>query len=142
MYDIANISGKDPTGAMTVSISGALSPKDYRHFTIKSLSTPNDVGMLKEMLQRRLSHPDWPTPSLIVLDGGLTQLSLVKDIELHNIPIISLAKQAEIIYFPTGQSLTLPRTDPGLQLLQRLRDEAHRFSRKLHHKHRSRNLTS
>ena len=77
---------------------------------------------------------DWPKPDLIVLDGGLPQLSLAH--KERPCAVIALAKQEEIIYTSTSK-IKLPRTHPGLQLLQRLRDEAHRFSRRLHHKHRS-----
>jgi excinuclease ABC subunit C len=140
MYDIANLSGKDATGAMTVSVDGQLDSKNYRHFTIKSKDTPDDVGMMKEILDRRLKREDWPKPDLIVLDGGMTQLSITKSLEIP-VPIISLAKQEEIIFTPDGKQIKLDKRNPGLQLLQRLRDEAHRFSRRLHHKHRSKNLS-
>ena len=84
------------------------------------------------MLTRRLKT-DWPTPDLLVLDGGKSQLSIVN----WSIPTIALAKNEEIIYTTDGQKIKLDRRHPGLKLLQRLRDEAHRFSRRLHHKHRS-----
>lgn len=139
MYDIANLSGKDATGAMTVAIGGEPNSKFYRHFTIKGQDTPNDVAMMQEMLERRLKNTDWPKPDLIVLDGGMTQLSITKDIDFP-CTVISLAKQEEIIFKPTGEQIKLERSNPGLKLLQMLRDEAHRFSRRLHHKHRSANL--
>lgn len=129
MYDVANLSNTAVTGAMTVAIDGQLSSRHYRHFTLQSGSS--DVDRLKEMLIRRLKT-DWPVPDLIVLDGGKPQLSIVD----WSIPTIALAKQDETIYTSSSQ-IKLPRTHPGLQLLQRLRDEAHRFSRRLHHHHRS-----
>ena len=131
--DIANLSGTHATGAMTVSLGGELTPSLYRHFTISLPSTPDDVAMLKEMLTRRLKRSDWPTPDLIVLDGGKSQLSIVT----WSIPTISLANRDEIIFTPQGKQVILDRANPGLKLLQRLRDEAHRFSRRLHHKHRA-----
>lgn len=131
MYDISNLSGTSATGAMTVAIDGAITPSQYRHFTIK-FKDLNDVSMMKEMLTRRLSN-DWPKPDLIILDGGMTQLSIVN----WDIPTFGLAKQEEIIYSRDGNKIKLERNNPGLQLLQLLRDEAHRFSRRLHHKHRS-----
>lgn len=130
MYDVANLSGTSATAAMTVAVNGQIIPQLYRHFTIHSPG-PNDVAMLKETLTRRLKT-DWPRPDLIVLDGGLSQLSIIS----WNIPTIALAKHDEVIYTLSGQSLKLDRRHPGLQLLQRLRDEAHRFSRRLHHQHR------
>ncbi len=132
MYDISNLSGTSATGAMTVAIDGQITPREYRHFTIHQ-SEPNDVSMMKEMLERRLKRDDWPMPDLIVLDGGKAQLSIVN----WSIPTYGLAKQDEIIFDVNGQEIKLERSNPGLQLLQRLRDEAHRFSRRLHHKHRS-----
>ncbi len=138
MYDIANLSGTQATGAMTVATDGQINSKFYRHFTIKSIATPNDVAMMKEVLERRLKRTDWPTPGLIVLDGGVTQLSITKELEFP-MPVVSLAKQDEIIFKPSGEQIKLERDNPGLKLLQQLRDEAHRFSRRLHHKHR--NLT-
>lgn len=133
MYDISNLSGTAATGAMTVAINGALTPSEYRHFTIHPAAAgPNDVMMMKEMLERRLKRADWPKPDLIILDGGKSQLSSVA----WDIPTFGLAKQNEIIYDIRGNEIKLDRTNPGLQLLQQLRDEAHRFSRRLHHKHR------
>lgn len=132
MYDIANLSGTAATGAMTVALNGEVNPRYYRHFTIHS-SGPNDVGMLQEMLTRRLKRIDWPKPDLIVLDGGKSQLSIAN----WSVPTIALAKREEIIFTTDGQQIKLDKHNPGLQLLQRLRDEAHRFSRRLHHKHRS-----
>lgn len=136
MYDIANLAGKAPTGAMTVATDGQPNSKFYRHFTIKGLDTPNDVEMMQEMLARRLKNADWPKPDLIVLDGGMTQLSITKSLNVQ-CPIISLAKQEEIIFRPDGTQIKLDRSNSGLKLLQVLRDEAHRFSRRLHHKHRA-----
>ena len=129
MYDISQLAGSAVTGAMTVAVNGQLSPTNYRHFTIHS--GRDDVARLKEMLSRRLKT-DWPTPDLIVVDGGKPQLSIVN----WDIPTIALAKKEEIIYTPSS-AIKLPRSHPGLQLLQRLRDEAHRFARRLHHRHRS-----
>ena len=138
-YDVSHLSGKSPAGAMVVSVGGDTNPSQYRHFTIRSAKTSDDISMLKEVLTRRLRRTDWPIPGLIVLDGGKSQLSL------HNLfsPMISLAKKDEIIYIPVSSGfseLSLPKNHPGLQLLQSLRDEAHRFSRRLHHLHRRYNI--
>jgi len=132
MYDIAHLAGSAVTGAMTVAIDGQLSPRHYRHFTIHSGN--DDVAWLREMLTRRFKT-NWPKPDLIVLDGGLPQLSLAHKVQ--PCAIIALAKREETIYLQSGQKIKLDRRHPGLQLLQRLRDAAHRFSRRLHHRHRS-----
>ncbi len=153
MYDIANLSGKDATAAMTVAVNGEPNSKYYRHFTIKTKDTPDDVAMMSEVLERRLKRTDWPTPDLIVLDGGKSQLSAVTKIPLSlfkergwgEVPIIALAKKEEIITVPQNDDyieLKLSFDEPGLKLLQQLRDEAHRFSRRLHHKHRAKSLYS
>lgn len=133
MYDISNLSGTSATGAMTVALDGAVTPSEYRHFTIKFKGL-DDVSMMREMLTRRL-HNDWPKPDLIILDGGTPQLSIFNS--QFSIPVFALAKQEEIIFSKDGTQIKLERNNPGLQLLQLLRDEAHRFSRRLHHKHRS-----
>ena len=146
MYDVAHLSGVSATAAMTVAVDGETDPRRYRHFTIKSPRTDSDVDMMREVLIRRLRRSDWPLPDLIVLDGGKPQLSILKSqISDFNIPIIALAKRDEILVFPTAdgfRELKLDKSDPGLLLLVRLRDEAHRFSRRLHHKHRSKSLTN
>ncbi len=109
---------------------------DYRKFKILGQETPNDFAMMRQMLQRRLNHVGgadaWPTPGLLVIDGGKGQLSVaLRALEEHGtkIPIIGLAKRLEEIFLP-GQkkSMILPPNSPVLQLLQRLRDEAHRFA--------------
>ncbi len=132
MYDVANLSGTAATAAMTVAHDGEIDPRNFRHFTIKTKSTPDDVNMLREVLTRRLNRDDWPNPDLIVLDGGKSQLSVVN----WKISTVALAKKEEIIYVPNGNPIILSKDNPGLHLLMRLRDEAHRFSRRLHHKHR------
>ncbi len=135
-YDIANLAGKDATAAMTVALNGQVDSQNFRHFKIKTVNSPNDPAMLAEVISRRLLHSDWPKPDLIVLDGGKPQLSAI-DIQ---IPFISLAKKQEIIYIKNNSSfveIKLEKHNLGLRLLQKLRDEAHRFSRRLHHKLRS-----
>lgn len=146
MYDNAHLSGTDATSAMVVAINGQPNSSQYRHFTIKKAQSNSDVDMMKEVLSRRLKRADWATPSLIVLDGGVPQLSIVSQLfkELGSpIPLVSLAKRNEILIVPAGdgyKEVEISRSDPGLRLIQQLRDEAHRFSRRLHHQHRSKSL--
>lgn len=135
-FDNAHIVGDSATAAMTVAIGGEIIPRFFRHFTLKS--STDDLELMAEVLGRRLKRTDWPKPDLIVLDGGKPQLSVVK----WTIPTIALAKREEIIYTRTGGRIELPRDHPGLMLLMRLRDEAHRFARRLHHKHRSATIKS
>jgi excinuclease ABC subunit C len=137
-YDIANISGKEAVGSMVVSTNGRLDSSEYRKFNIMLKDEPDDFGMMREVLNRRLKN-DWPVPDLIVLDGGKGQLSTILNLfeELGvSIPIIGLAKRYEtIVYRENGvfMELNLPKDNEGLKLLQRLRDEAHRFAQKYHH---------
>lgn len=131
-YDISNIQGQMAVGSMVVLKNGLPEPKSYRKFQIKGLNTPNDFAMLSQVLVRRFTHNhDWPKPDLIMLDGGLGQLSTVARILKSynlNYPIIALAKKQELIFtLHKTKPLKLSTTQPGLRLLQILRDEAHRF---------------
>jgi excinuclease ABC subunit C len=137
MFDNAHLSGTNATSAMTVAVDGELLPRLYRHFTIKNADPKSDVDMMSEVLSRRIKNIDWPKPDLIILDGGKPQLSAILPMPF---PVISLAKRNETIIIPENGSfkeINLSKSNPGLQLIQRLRDEAHRFSRRLHHKHRA-----
>jgi excinuclease ABC subunit C len=149
MYDIAHLSGDSASGAMVVAQSGQIRPDLYRHFNIKLSSGTSDVDSLREVLTRRLNRTDWPVPDLIVLDGGKPQLSIVPSLNLRGgieggeLRVVALAKQHETIIIPTDSDfieINPDRSDPGLRLLQSLRDEAHRFSRRLHHTRRRKSL--
>ena len=142
-YDIANISGKEAVGAMVVATKGRIDKSEYRKFKIKLKSEPDDFGMIREVLERRLST-DWPKPNMIVVDGGKGQVSAALDV-VTGIPVIGLAKRLETIVVPNAGEFTeiiLARTNEGLKLLQRLRDEAHRFSQAYHHLLRMKKLSA
>ncbi len=143
-YDIANIFGRQAVGSMVVFIDGEPEKSEYRRFKIKiGQGRANDVGMLKEVLERRFKN-DWPRPDLIVIDGGRAQLQaaeqVLKEYKL-NIPILAIAKGEGLrsarardkIFFP-GQTtpLKLPLASPALHILKRVRDEAHRFALSYH----------
>lgn len=148
-YDISNIQGKEAVGSMVVLTNGDIDKSQYRKFKIRISGRPNDVGMHKEMIRRRLKHPQWPIPDLIIVDGGRGQAKGVK-FEIRNvfqtasgrtkfeIPVFGLAKRMEWLYPPEGEIIKLPRKSLSLKLLQKLRDESHRFAiafyRKLHQK--------
>lgn len=141
MYDVAHLHGDSATAAMTVSVNGRIDSKNFRHFTIKLSRGDSDVDSMQEVVSRRLARSDWPQPDLIVLDGGVPQLGKILDLssQFKLPPVIALAKRLETLVIPTPDGFTeinLDRSHPGLLLLQHLRDEAHRFSRRLHHKHR------
>ncbi len=139
-YDIAHLHGKDTVGAMAVFINGAPAKKHYRLFKIKYTPGINDMANLAEIIIRRLKHPDWSLPDLIVLDGGKPQLSIVQKSlkqlpDVQTIPLIALAKKQEQIFLPDQtKPLALPLNSPPLLLLRHLRDEAHRLAGKYLHK--------
>jgi len=136
-YDISNIQGKDATGSMVVLTNGEIDKSQYRRFKIHISGRPNDVGMHKEMMKRRLKHKEWPFPDLIIIDGGRGQVRGVQ-FEILNlkfeIPVFGLAKKQEWFYPPEGEIVKLPRRSLSLKLLQKLRDESHRFAITYHRK--------
>jgi excinuclease ABC subunit C len=149
-YDISNLSGKEATASMTVALNGRLTNREYRRFKIKFKDTPDDYSMMKEVLKRRfkksLIDDSWKLPNLIVLDGGKGQLSagneVLKEMGIE-VAMISLAKREEILIYMDGENFVevkLDRTDESLKLIQRLRDEAHRFAKKYHHQLRVKKL--
>lgn len=153
-YDISNISGVDKVGSMVVFIDGEADRNSYRRFRIKTVEGADDFASLREVLSRRLSkigtdgEERFPKPDLIIIDGGKGQLSSVKDIfneiGVDDIDLISLAKREEEIFtLNSDESVKISHRDYSLQMLQRIRDEAHRFAityfRTLHNK---RNLAS
>ncbi len=147
-YDISNIQGKDAVGSMVVFEKGRPKTAHYRRFKIKTLQQPNDFAMMQEVISRRFvrytnskqeASDTWKTrPDLLLIDGGKGQLSsvmeILKDIDMESLPVIGLAKEHEEIFTP-GASLpiVLPKSSPALQLLQRVRDESHRFAVSYHH---------
>ena len=101
--------------------------------------------MMQETLTRRLRHPEWPQPSLIVVDGGKGQItSALKALEETNTvyPVIGLAKREETIITSDFQEILLPKNTGALQLIMRIRDEAHRFALTYHRKLRQKYMTN
>lgn len=142
-YDISNFQGQEAVGSMVVFVSGSAEKSEYRRFKIKDFTSANDPGMMGEVVRRRLKN-NWPLPQLIVVDGGKTQLAAAKT-ELQraglSIPVFGLAKKNEEIYSITGEIIRLAKDSRALFLLQRLRDEAHRFAISYHRKLASQSLT-
>lgn len=136
-YDISNFQGKQATGSMVVFINGEKKSSEYRRFKIKTKDTPDDFHMMREMLSRRLRN-DWQIPDLMVIDGGKGQVgSALKALASKNkrIPVVGLAKREETIVVPMKkpggiffEEVKLPNSTPGINLLRRIRDEAHRFA--------------
>ncbi len=137
-YDNSNIQGTNPTSSMVVLTNGDIDKSQYRKFKIKNVQGPNDFASMQEVLTRRLNHTEWPYPDLIVVDGGKGQVGAVKEIlENLHIPLIGLAKREETIITSDFQEIRLAKNDPALQLVMRIRDEAHRFAITYHRKLRS-----
>jgi excinuclease ABC subunit C len=160
-YDIANIQGQQATGAMVVFTGGRKDSAEYRLFNIRLKQTPDDYAMLQETLRRRLirlmTDGKWDREvDVVMIDGGKGQLSAVRQVfdelsdspdysseqkeKFEGIKLVSLAKQEELVYHygeeDAVEELRLERTDPGLQLLVKLRDEAHRYGNAQHQKMR------
>lgn len=138
-YDISNISGTEATGSMVVFIAGKPSKSDYKKFKIKTVYQPDDIGMLKEVISRRLRHREWQYPDMMIIDGGKGQFNAAKvQVAKHQAQIIvaALAKQNEELYTDKRNTpILLENTPPGvMHFFQQVRDEAHRFAKKYHHK--------
>lgn len=134
-YDLAHLQGENYVGSMSVFINCTPSTKDYRHFKIAAPDRSDPYAM-RQIVSRRLTHQEWVKPDLIVLDGGLPQLSIVSPVIPTDIPVIALAKKKETLIFMDennkAKHLNLDLDDPVLNLFRSLRDEAHRFANTYH----------
>ena len=144
-FDISNISGTNPVASMVTFTKGQKDSSSYRKFKIRGLDTPNDFAMMEEALTRRLNHPEWSMPDLLVVDGGKGQVSTAVKV-LKNlgskITVIGLAKREETIVTSDLREISVSKNSPGLKLLMRIRDEAHRFAITFHRKLRSKSFIS
>ena len=149
-FDISNIQGVDAVAAMTVAIDGEVTTKEYRHFKITVKDTPDDFAMMREALTRRYSKLGMEElPDLILIDGGKGQLGIAVDVleklkKFEYLDIISIAKREEEIFKSyESEPYIFEKSDETLKILQRLRDESHRFGITHHRKLRSkRNVKS
>jgi excinuclease ABC subunit C len=151
-YDISNIQGRSPVGSMVVFEDGRPKPAHYRHFKVRSVTGANDYAMLQEVLRRRFARyvkaraegsepvPDdsfAAPPDLVLIDGGKGQLSAARvvllEAGLEQIPTFGLAKRQEELFAPEDREpIRLPLDSASLFLVQRVRDEAHRFAVTFH----------
>jgi excinuclease ABC subunit C len=148
-YDISNIQGKSPVGSMVVFEDGRPKPAHYRHFRIKTVQGANDFAMLQEVLRRRFGRharseegmPEEPSfshvPDLLLVDGGKGQLSAAREVMEQmgygDVPTFGLAKEQEELFRPNqSEPIRLPLDSEALFLVQRIRDEAHRFAITFH----------
>jgi len=148
-FDISNIQGESIVASMVVFVDGRPKNAHYRTFAIRGLDGQDDVGAMREAIGRRFSHlrgrePDESfsqTPNLVVVDGGKGQLTAalaaMEELDLPRVAVIALAKREEEVFVPgLPVAIGLERSSPALQLLQRIRDEAHRVALRYHRKKR------
>jgi excinuclease ABC subunit C len=153
-YDISNLGAANPVASMVVFEDAVAKKADYRKFAIRHTGGQDDFAMIAEVVGRRFARmtnvdaDDYDRsfatcPNLVVIDGGKGQLSAAVDamagFELPRVAVISLAKREEEVFVPGRPApVVLDRDSAGLQLLQRIRDEAHRFALGFHRQRRSR----
>jgi len=152
-FDISNIQGQEIVGSMVVFEDAVAKKSHYRKFAIRGQAGQDDFAAMREVITRRFSRlnadpgsEEWnesfaSTPNLVVIDGGKGQLSAalaaMQDLDLPRVAVIALAKRVEEVFVPgRADSILLPEHSPGLQLLQRIRDEAHRFAVTFHRQRR------
>ncbi|MCA9831385.1 MAG: excinuclease ABC subunit UvrC [Dehalococcoidia bacterium] len=156
-YDNSNIQGTSPVSSMVVFVDGKPAPNQYRRFRVKTVVGADDFATMAEIMRRRFkrvqttieSDPEdaatpptrsadaWDLPDLVIIDGGKGQLGAaaqaMRELGVHHIPVVGLAKEHEEIFVPgEDEPIILPRSSEGLFLVQRLRDEAHRFAITFH----------
>ena len=143
-YDISDIRGTSAVGSMVVFESGRPKTSAYRRFKIRAVTGIDDYAMMQEVLRRRFGRvatqdgSSWAVvPDLVLIDGGKGHLTsamdVMRELAIDTIPLASLAKENEEVFLPgDAHPLTLPRNSPALYLLQRIRDEAHRFALSYH----------
>lgn len=165
-YDVSNIQGTNPVASMVVFVEGRAKKSEYRKFKIQYDRGPNDFAMMKETLRRRLRYLRRETdntetamerelakkerfnkkPDLLLIDGGKGQLSAVvevlEELDMTGLAVAGLAKEHEWLYLPNqSDPIVLPANSPALHLVQRIRDEAHRFAVTYHRQRRAKTMT-
>ncbi len=145
-YDISNIQGKNAVGSMVVFVDGAPDKSQYKKFRIRMKNEPNDIAMLTEVFKRRLGHPEWGYPQVMLIDGGIAQLNAaIRAKEAVNgaksIKIISIAKGKQELLIEGASKLALKNLPQEIyNLVKHLDDEAHRFAISYHKKLRKKTL--
>lgn len=148
-FDISNIQGRNPVGSMVCFVDGVAKKSEYRKFKIKTVKGIDDFAMIREVVLRRYSRlksEKATFPDLILIDGGKGQLSMavsaLQELGLSYISVIGLAKRLEEVYVPgSSDPQNIPKSSPGLFLLRRIRDEAHRFAVTFHRLRRKKAAT-
>jgi excinuclease ABC subunit C len=139
-FDVSNLGETDPVGSLVYFRDAKPLKRNYRKYTIKTVVGRNDFAMIGEIVSRYFGHlveEGEEFPDLVLIDGGAGQLSsalaALEALNVSNLPVIGLAKRLEQVVLPSsldgeGKTLSIPRSSPSLRLLQRVRDEAHRFA--------------
>jgi len=146
-YDISNIGGAESVGSLVVFDNGRARKDAYRRFKIKTVDGQDDFAMMAEVVDRRfrrLKSEEKAPPDLVLIDGGAGQLnSTRRAIQAYykGVPVFGLAKKMDELHLPQGGTLMLPRRSAALRLLQRVRDEAHRFAVSYHRKLRGKKVS-
>ena len=143
-YDISHLHGGEPVGAMVVFQHGEPLKEEYRRFNVRQAPAGDDYAALQELLGRRASQESWPKPDLILLDGGKGQLNSVSETlrstVMAGVPLVALAKNPDHLFLEgSSQPVPLSADNAMLYLLQRIRDEGHRFAVSGHRLRRNRN---
>lgn len=146
--DISNLQGTEMVGSLVVWEGGRILKKDYRSFNLRNMAGQDDFAAIHQVVTRRYSRvldEVGSMPDLILIDGGRGQLNAaleaLAELGVEETPVVGLAKREEELYLPaTPEPLRLKRSNPGLRLLQQVRDEAHRFAVDRHRRRRSRTL--
>lgn len=135
-YDISNLTQKEATASMVTFTEGLIDKKEYRKFKIKDVTSHSDFEMMDEVLKRRF-HNKWPTPNLVVVDGGKPQVLVARKVfdEMNiNIPLIGIAKHPDRLVIGRDNFPTIrpAYNNPGFNMVRAIRDESHRFAKKYH----------
>ena len=147
-FDVSNIQGKEATGSMVYFCNGRPDKSNYRRFRIKGVEDIDDYAMIREIVRRRykrLKEEGEPYPDLIIIDGGKGHLKTAYDelvrLNLRSIPVIAIAKREENIFMlGSKKALDINKDSQILYFIQQIRDEAHRFALKYHHKLREKRV--
>ncbi|MDM7997704.1 MAG: excinuclease ABC subunit UvrC [Acidobacteriota bacterium] len=145
-FDISHVQGSDTVASMVVCVNGEMKRSDYRKFKIETVKGPDDFAAMREVVHRHyenvLEEDEGNLPDLVLIDGGKGQLSAaisaLEDLGLENQPVAAIAKREEIVFLKGREDhpIELPKSSPVLHLIQRMRDEAHRFAVSYHRKRR------
>lgn len=145
-FDISNLFGEQAVGSMVVLQNGRPQKSEYRKFRIKTVRGISDIAMMREVLSRRFTHTEWVFPQFLLVDGGKTQVTAAHEVLESaglSIPLAGLAKREEELIIPSAagfKTLRLPLSGRAIKIVQRIRDEAHRFAISYHRKLREKDF--